>query len=365
MTPFEVSWDELDTEAVARFLQGVGRDDEAITWEAKGDDPRGVLQPDSVEEAVAGMANGYYVGYVVIGANWRGGAWHLAGLAQPKGVELATWLDQVVDRIRPRPITEIKPLVGKIGPGAVIRVQPIAVGPAITSKGRLLIRTAKRTVPVIDPGEVRRLFDRGEHALARAREHAIYAANRARTMPFESPYSPSLSVGLASAGRVADTGLAIYRRSFLDWLREEYLGWDGDAQRGDLQSRLPPDRVTFWNPADRGSQAGVMASGAVYLTIWRAADRDVGLDVAISGELQRMWGFAARTVSRLGGHGPTLLFGQFGYGTGAVAALRWRTERPEPLDTEVEAALRYLQRIRGDPAVFEPDESSGSGVSWQ
>ena len=304
------------------------------------------------------MANGFYVGYIVVGARWdKSRGWRLSGLVHPKGVELATWLDQVVDGIRPRPVAQIKPLKCETGPGAVIRVQPIAVAPAITSKGRLLMRTAKRTVPVIDPGEVRRLFDRGEQALARARDEAVDAANRSRTMPFDSRYSPSMTLGLASAGRVRDTDRAIFRRSFLDWLREEYLRWDETVLRGDLQSRMPSDHVVFWNPADSGSQVGVTLSGAVYLTIWRAADRDRGLDRAIGGALRQMWVLGGRSISRLGGHGPTFAFGQFGYDSGAIAELRWETERPEPSDAEIEAAFRYLRRIRGDPAVFEPDDS--------
>ena len=110
------------------------------------------------------MANGFYVGYVVVGAAWdkRAGRWRLRGLKHPKGDELATWIDQVIDGVTPRPPVEIKPLECDEGPGAVIRVQPLAVPPAITSGGRLLIRTAKRTVPVTDPGDVRRLFERGK-----------------------------------------------------------------------------------------------------------------------------------------------------------------------------------------------------------
>lgn len=366
MTPFGVPWDDLDSQALVRFLRGVGRDGEAITWEAKGDHERSDLRDETVEDAVAGMANGFYVGYVVIGAAWEEGSsrWQLTGLKRPRGTELGTWLDQVIDSIRPRPVVHIKPLECESGPGAVIRVRPLAVPPAITSKGRLLIRTAKRTVPVTDPGEVRHLFERGERALERARSEAAQAANHSRTMPFDSRFSPSVTIGLAASGQPQDIDRAIYRRSFLDWLRAEFLGWDNQADGRGLQSRMPPDRVYFWHPSDFGSQVGATAFGAVFLTLWAAAERDRGLTWAIDGKLRDIWSFGGRITARLGGHGPTFAFAQLNHDEGAVVPLRWKTEGPEPSSTEIEAAVRYLRRVRGDAAVFEPDDSSGSGEPW-
>jgi len=366
VTPFGVPWDDLDAPALIRFLDAVGQDGEGITWEAKGDDVQGAIRAATVEDAVAGMANGFYVGYIVVGAVWDKGAgrWRLTGLKHPKGDELATWIDQVIDGVTPRPPVEIKPLACNEGPGAVIRVQPLAVPPAITSSGRLLIRTAKRTVPVTDPGDVRRLFERGERMLERARTEATNGANWSRSMPFDSRFSPSVTIGLAATGQARDIDRAVFRQGFLDWLREEFVGWDRRVVRRDLESHMWTDRVAFWNRADHGSQIGVTTAGAVFLSYWAGADRDLGLRWAIDGKLDDMWTLAGRITARLGGHGPTFAYGQINHEGGALANLRWKAERPEPAKSEIEAAVRHLKRFRGDPAIFEPEDSSGSGETW-
>ena len=78
-TPFGFSWDDLDEDAIAQFFADAPKD-EGLTWEAKGDDDRGAFSRDGFREAVAGLANGTLVGYVVVGAEWQrpegpGGWW--------------------------------------------------------------------------------------------------------------------------------------------------------------------------------------------------------------------------------------------------------------------------------------------------
>jgi hypothetical protein len=353
-TPFGTSWEQLGTKELRDFLAGAPRE-EGFTWEAKGDDDRGEFPRDGFRDAVAGMANGFEVGYVIVGAGFDDvtGRWALNGLRKLPGDEVTTWLDQLIDVLRPRPDVVIKRLEGDLGPAAVARVLPAPV-PPVMHKGRLLVRTSGRTIAVVDPGEVRRLVERGERALERAQQDSFVAGNYSRLIPFESPFSPAVTIGLAPTGRRPDVDRHVFRESFAGALRNLFVGWENRGfSRNQLHWQMTTDHVSYWKQADLGSQAGALVSGASYVSWWSGADRNRGLDMAVDGLLDRIWTVAGEVVAELGGFGPSFAYIQVNL-PGAIADLARQTTAPVPTTEEIEEGRRFLARRRGDEP-FEPE----------
>lgn len=82
---FDVPWEDLDADAVERFLAQAG--DESLTWEAKGGGDR--LRPDTVRKSACGFVNAIG-GYLIVGAERdEQGQWTLPGVAF-RGEEPAT-----------------------------------------------------------------------------------------------------------------------------------------------------------------------------------------------------------------------------------------------------------------------------------
>ena len=52
---FDVPWNDVDLEQVREFFANAG--EEGVTWEAKAEDERGQLRPDSIRKAACGLAN--------------------------------------------------------------------------------------------------------------------------------------------------------------------------------------------------------------------------------------------------------------------------------------------------------------------
>ena len=98
---FETPWNDLDPDAVREFLTTAG--DEGVTWEAKADDRRGHLRPDSLRKAACGFAN-RDGGYILVGArrDAETGEWSLPGITRPDA-EPNLWIGRVLRGLRPVP----------------------------------------------------------------------------------------------------------------------------------------------------------------------------------------------------------------------------------------------------------------------
>jgi hypothetical protein len=77
---FETPWDKLDRKAVEAFVKTAR--EEGVTWEAKADDEKGRLHPDSLRKAVGGLAN-RIGGYVLVGAKWNKADYARSGRGRP------------------------------------------------------------------------------------------------------------------------------------------------------------------------------------------------------------------------------------------------------------------------------------------
>lgn len=214
---FPKPWAELDLAAVERFFADAG--EEGTTWEAKADDERGMLRPDSVRKAANGLAN-RIGGYVIIGAtrDKKTRVWSVPGI-EPPDDEPELWIGKVLRRLNPAP--RFEPKVWHRDDGrivAVVWVDPVDIPPCMTPQGQVYERVSGETLPVQDPGRLDALFRRGEHARARAEQFADRAATRALDVPgWESTRAVGVSVALASIGRDTDD---IASRLFVPSLRK-------------------------------------------------------------------------------------------------------------------------------------------------
>jgi hypothetical protein len=87
--------------------------------------------------------------------------------------EPGTWVDDVVETIRPRPKTDSR--VWELDDDcavAVVQVEPVAVPPCMTAGGQIYERTSGKTVRVTDPLVLARLNERGTAATQTARDGA-------------------------------------------------------------------------------------------------------------------------------------------------------------------------------------------------
>jgi Putative DNA-binding domain len=170
VTIFGLPWEELELEHVERFLARAGR--EPLTWEAKGRE----IRPGQVTKHVCGFANAAEGGYLLFGVELVDDEWRASGFAFP-GDDPPAWVSNIVrETLRPRPGVDVRSWdVGDGKRAAVVRIDPVAEPPCVTSGGQLYERVSGETIPVRDPGDVRALYERGQAATERAEANALRA----------------------------------------------------------------------------------------------------------------------------------------------------------------------------------------------
>ena len=170
MTIFGVEWEELALNHVEEFLAGAGR--EALTWEAKGTN----LRREHITKQVCGFANAVDQGFLLLGLEFRDDEWQATGLDFPGG-DPPVWVSNVVrETLRPRPTIDVQSW--DVGDGkhvAVVRIDPVAEPPCMTTGGQVYERVTGETISVGDPTDLRALYERGSTASSRA-EHAALRA---------------------------------------------------------------------------------------------------------------------------------------------------------------------------------------------
>ncbi len=143
------------------------------------------------------------------------------------------WLGQILRRLQPVPRFEVAGpfAVGEERIALVARVEPVAISPCMTPKGRIYERVSGETLPVEDPTLLERLFRRGEQARSRTEHFARRAAERAIELPDWIPErSVSLCVGLASVGReTEDISSRLFTEATHDQLAKGIWELHGDA----------------------------------------------------------------------------------------------------------------------------------------
>jgi hypothetical protein len=160
--PFGERWEHLTLTDVEAFLATAGEG--ALTWECKA----GRARPEQIVRTAAGFANSELGGYLILGADWVGGAWVLTGADLVPDV--TAWLGTAVDRLAPRPHHDARTFtIEATGVRiAVLAIEPVDVPPCLTPDGAVFERVVGQTVPVRDPGRLATLFARGEAAERKA-----------------------------------------------------------------------------------------------------------------------------------------------------------------------------------------------------
>jgi hypothetical protein len=319
---FDVPWGQLDQAAVERFLREAG--DEGVTWEAKGAGEKGgAPHPESLRKAACGLAN-QIGGYLIIGANQMATNWQLDGIARPAD-EPVLWLGQILRQLQPAPRFEVAGpfAVGDERIALVARIEPVAISPCMTPKGRIYERVSGETLPVEDPTLLERLFRRGEQARSRTEHFARRAAQHAIDLPGWIPErSVSICVGLASVGRETED---ISSRLFTETTHDLFVKgiWDlqGEVQPIGLDVSPTQDSYVALIDSPRHPHFDGDAMTDLYRTTyfiqanWNASVA-VGVwsadefppDVANPERLlSTLWSQAARINTHLGGYGPAHL----------------------------------------------------------
>ena len=323
---FGVPWEELEAEHVEAFLADAVQ--EGVTWEAKADDERASLRPDSIRKAACGLAN-QIGGYVIIGARRpKGGEWELPGIS-PLAEEMELWVGQVLRDLRPTPRFEVKVWprpAEKVA--AVVAIEPVAVPPCMTSQGRIYERVSGETLPVEDPALLDRLFRRGADARARAAALAPQAARRAiDASGWRFQKSVGVAVGIAPQGRETDDissrlFLAETRKAMVEatWALMQALrpmGQPDDVaqeQRQDSHAALIHfSESTNWDANNEPvstnrstwlTQANWDGSVAASLTL---SDGDIAQAPPVEELIRALWRVIVPLCARLGGYGPSEL----------------------------------------------------------
>lgn len=315
MEPFPVPWEDLELEHVRAFLAGAG--DEGLTWEAKG---RERPHPDSVRKTGCGFANGIG-GCLIVGAERHGGSWAAPGVSF-RGEEPVAWLDQTLrDGLRPVPRLDVKAWEADVGHVAVVRVEPGAIAPCMTSGGEVYERVSGRTVKVVDPAVLARLFERGESALAQAEATALEEAKLVGVIdPGEPPFL-IVGLGLSPTGMPTDISAKLFTEAFAGRLGNTLESLPS-ARRGQIV--VTQEAVHAWTPSGGPLRLAARAAWnggvGILLQIIRPEEERwtrMTADELFGTRIRRAARAATELVAELGGYGKAhvaLRFSTRGYG---------------------------------------------------
>jgi Putative DNA-binding domain len=320
---FSVPWSQVELEHVRAFLDDAAAtdDEEGVTWEAKADDERGRLRPDSIRKAACGLAN-QIGGYLIIGArrDKATGEWSLPGIAAPEE-EPKLWTGKVLRRLQPVP--RFDPKRWTLDDGRVVlvvQIEPVAEPPCMTPQGRVYERVSGETLPVEDPALLDRLFRRGDHARGRAERFARRAARRAMKAPrWKDERSVGIALALAAVGREKDD---ISSRLFVEATRDAIT-----QSTWAFWGNITPDDIEVWQQQDAYAVLGqfdrhvLLATGEEKRHVrhtWLVQatwDGTVAASATFNRNcvesltpfdeiVRRGWREVAALVERLGGYGP-------------------------------------------------------------
>ncbi len=348
-TPFGPAWEDLSLHSLRRFLETAI--DESLTWEAKGRD----IRPQLVRKCVTAFANSTLGGFLVLGASFDRAArtWSLDGWQPP--TEPILWVTGCLANggVTPLPSTDAR--AWPVGEGrfvAVVMVRPVAVPPAITSSGEVYERLSSASVPVTNSSSLRRLFERGEAALARSARASEDGRHDLSASP-PAGRQCKLVVSLASAALPGDAAALVFRDSLYRAMMTELNGplANQPAPFNRLDTDVSQHALSVWNMGfseDEGYAIRIGRHGSVAIS-QSANDIDSGLRLMADSvdALRPLWGAAMRLLAMLTPAGPVHAAMRF-YDNrqGDTDMSRW-TDLAGPWDDMLESILREARRALG------------------
>jgi hypothetical protein len=311
---FGVDWEQLTPSHVEAFLATAGR--EPLTWEAKGTE----IRSDQVTKHVAGFANAEEGGYLLLGFEVADGEWRATGCEFP-GDDPPVWISNVVrTTLRPRPRVDVSDWsVAENKRATVVRVEPVAEPPCITTGGQLYERVSGETILVKDPADVRALYERGRAAAERAEaaaSRAIDAVNLGETG--RSPGGPALYLGLALApvGTPPDIAASVFAPGIdaelieaVNKMPTEPIVFEGVHGTRVANRRVAQDAITVFTTPEFANawnlRIGWDGSSAGLLRAFDPGGGQLQLvaDVFFEDAVRPLSALVEKSARRVGGHG--------------------------------------------------------------
>jgi hypothetical protein len=317
VTIFGVPWSLLRLEDVKTFLKDAGG--EPLTWEAKGTE---LPHPGTVAKHLVGFANGLEPGYLLLGFGQEGDVWKTTGLKFPRN-DPPVWVANVVRDLRPIPRVDVRDWpVGKKRAG-VVRVEPVAEPPCATRDAQIFQRLPGATEPVREASELRRLYERGEVAAARAEKAALRAIDAVRENEGETRLDAPfliLELAVAPVGTAPDISARVFTADIPEWLQQalepmlkadEPLVFErGFGEPKWVRPRIAQDHVTASTRADLAHTWHLRASwdGSVAILLRALAGKDstrwqIATDQLVHHALLPMAAAAEQVARAVGGYG--------------------------------------------------------------
>jgi hypothetical protein len=366
---FGCPWNELDLEHVEGFLAQA--EDEGLLWEAKG----GGQPPHrgSVVKAVCGFANSEG-GFLILGADREGPYWRTTGVPLPN--EPRVWLGSVI-RSGLYPIPEHEALVWSVGGDrsvVVVRVEPVAVPPCLTTDGIAYQRVSGETVPVTDPRVLQALLERGRQAEERATDDAFEAVDNAREDCARAERAATLvlvALAATSYGRTTSIRSRLFTEPTAAVMQETVLKHlrPGRTPLAFRSVKVTPSQRSLIAAAvlreGRAWTVRAEETGAIAIVCSTPEDA-IGFELLFEEIIEPAWRVGATLLEQLGALGETLAIVATSQGLGLFynegeldlpvhTITKLRTEEPEPRTTDIDFVRRDLLRAAGFPA-WEPSE---------
>jgi hypothetical protein len=362
-SPFGVAWDELELGHVLAFLaRGT---DESLTWEAKG----GRIRPEHVREAVSAFANSPVGGILVLGVtrdpatrSWAPDVWI------PPNAEVATSIDDTIGRggVSPLPSAETKawalPAGGVL---ACVAVWPASMPPVMTSDGQVYVRTSGKSMKVTDVGDLRRLFERGAAAEARAVQRSSEASAELNAIEVTRG-APAVVLGFASPSLPEEVAAVAFRQSFVRASVDEAVALHRSVTADGLRNHVAA--AADWNQAGFTARTrdGFDNSEAYSIRVGRDGRVAVAFGSPdLSGasrpptdidRLLPMWSAGSRVLKRLGAVGPIHVTASFPSRIGAITSAVW-SDVTSSGRAEIDTISRDVIRAVGQ-AAWEPERDA-------
>jgi hypothetical protein len=363
-SPFGVAWEELALDDLVGFLNTA--EDESLTWEAKG----GNIRPEHLREEASAFGNSTLGGLLVLGATQDRdtGAWSIDGWTPPQR-EVDLWVHDCMDNggVTPKPSVSVKAWELETGGYlACVAIWPVATPPVITAAGQVWERTSGKSVKVTDPQGLRRLFDRGEAARARAYQVSIAAADELLEEELANGHA-GIAIGMAAPALLGDVATDIFRQSFSRQLNEDVQALQMEFTAAGLRQLI--GAVSDWNQGGITFRSTSGFDADDHYTVRARRDGGVALAYGDPGVAQidhpqiyvdrfvRLMMKGGDILGRLGAVGETHAVAKLQTRVGSISVSAWSSIGSD-FREEVEAMMRDAQRALG-LAGWEPENADG------
>jgi hypothetical protein len=323
---------------------------------------------------VCGFANSQG-GYLIIGAERRqeGDGYVLPGVKfhSEAGPRLSSIIRTGLDPVPPFDVKVWeRPVQAR---AVVVRVGRIAEPPCVTASGVVYERTSGQTVPVIDPAELSRLFERGKAARSAAETVSQLSVERllwpfGTAIPLEQSHAQVVvAVALAAVGGPPDRAALLFSAEFAEG---HFLKALTEQLRPDVALKRPPwtlvrqDAIIGHSSGASGTSWSAQATwdGAVTVA-YESRELDSLTPESVITRASLGWRVAAGLLTGLGGHGAAHLVLRVRWDQKHLTARdetvvrRWTLlDEPVASEEELSSVERELRRSQGETA-WEPSLS--------